>query len=62
MDFYAAHPLRVEPLPRHSLLSYPYQPARTIPPTPIINDINWTTHPQRSIGCRSICAIIYSPK
>jgi len=31
LDFYAAHAFTVEPLPRHSLLPYPYPEGRDYP-------------------------------
>ncbi len=31
LDFYAAHAFTVEPLPRHSLLAYPYPPGKDYP-------------------------------
>jgi hypothetical protein len=31
LDFYAAHAFTVEPLPRHSLLSYPYPAGKDYP-------------------------------
>jgi hypothetical protein len=31
LDFYAAHAFTVEPLPRHSLLSYPYPEGKDYP-------------------------------
>jgi hypothetical protein len=31
MDFYAAHAFTVEPLPRHTLLPYPYPSGRAYP-------------------------------
>jgi tetratricopeptide (TPR) repeat protein len=34
LDFYAAHAFTVEPLPRHSLLSYPYPAGREYPSDP----------------------------
>ena len=34
LDFYAAHGFTVEPLPRHSLASYPYPPGQEYPEDP----------------------------
>jgi hypothetical protein len=34
LDFYAAHAFTVEPLPRHSLLSYPYPEGKEYPADP----------------------------
>jgi Flp pilus assembly protein TadD len=31
LDFYAAHAFTVEPLPRHSMISYPYPPGKEYP-------------------------------